>query len=107
MSIYDSTIPADLEEIYTDDDGFWVIHNVDGKSIKAIVHAGMLTPRAALVDLGTFGADCVVIVRVSDYGGGMPSVGSIFFLDEAEYRVSSASRLGGLCLKISLQQVES
>ena len=106
MSIYDHTIPDDLEDIFTDDDGFWVAHNVNGKTIKAIVHAGVLTPRAALIDMGTFGADCVVIVRYSDYGEGLPSVGSIFFLDGTEYRVSSASRLGGLCLKISLQRVE-
>lgn len=107
MSIYAHTVPDDLDDIYTDDDGFWEPHNVNGTPLRAIVHAGLLTPRAALVDLGTFGADCVCIVRASDYGGGLPSVGSIFFLDATEYRVSSAARLGGLCLKISLQLVES
>jgi hypothetical protein len=107
MSIYDRTIPEDLDDIYTDDDGFWLPHNVDGKHIKAIVHAGRLTPRTAIVDLGTFAADCVVIVRAADYGAPLPSIDSIFFLDDVEYRVSSASRLGGLCLKISLQEVES
>lgn len=106
MSIYDHTVPDDLEDIFSDDDGFWVVHDVNGKTIKAIVHAGALTTRAALIDMGTFGADCVVIVRRSDYGANLPSVGSIFFLDAVEYRVSSASRLGGLCLKISLQRVE-
>lgn len=105
MSIYDSIIPADLDDIFTDEFGFWEAHSVNGETIKAIVHAGALTTRSALVDLGTFGADCVVIVRAADYGA-LPSVGSIFFLDSAEYRVSSASRLGGLCLKISLQRVE-
>lgn len=107
MSIYDRTIPEDLDDIYTDDDGFWLPHNVNGKHIKAIVHAGRLTPRTAIIDLGTFAADCVVIVRAADYGASLPSIDSIFFLDDAEYRVSSASRLGGLCLKISLQEVES
>lgn len=107
MSIYDATIPEDLDDIFSDDDGFWLVHDVNGREIRAIVHAGLLTPRAALVDLGTFGADCVVIVRAADYGAGLPSVDSIFFLDGEEYRVSSAARLGGLCLKISLRMVES
>ena len=106
MSIYDHTVPEDLEDIYTDDDGFWVEHDVSGVKLKAIVHAGSLSVRTALVDLGTFAADCVVIVRAADYGGGLPSVGSIFFLDDVEYRVSSSSRLGGLCLRIALQRVE-
>lgn len=107
MSIYDHTVPDDLEDIYTDDDGFWCEHDVNGKVIKAIVHAGKLTPRAALLDLATFGADCVVVVRQSDYGGMLPSEGSIFYLDSVEYRVSGSSRLGGLCLRIALQRVES
>lgn len=106
MSIYDHTVLEDLEDIYTDDDGFWVMHDVNGATIKAIVHAGRLSVRTALVDLGTFAADCVVIVRAADYGGNLPSVGSIFFLDDVEYRVSSANRLGGLCLRIALQRVE-
>lgn len=106
MSIYDHTVPEDLEDIYTDDDGFWVEHDVNGVKIKAIVHAGRLSVRTALVDLGTFAADCVVIVRATDYGGNLPSVGSIFFLDDVEYRVSSSNRLGGLCLRIALQRVE-
>lgn len=106
MSIYDHTVPEDLEDIYTDDDGFWVEHDVNGVKIKAIVHAGNLSVRTALVDLGTFAADCVVIVRAADYGGNLPSVGSIFFLDDVEYRVSSSNRLGGLCLRIALQRVE-
>lgn len=106
MSIYDHTVPEDLEDIYTDDDGFWVEHDVNGVTIKAIVHAGSLSVRTALVDLGTFAADCVVIVRAADYGGNLPSVGSIFFLDDVEYRVSSSNRLGGLCLRIALQRVE-
>lgn len=106
MSIYDETVVADLEDIFIDEDGFWVMHDVNGVNIKAIVHSAALTPRTALIDLGTFGADCVVIVRASDYGAPLPAVGSIFFLDDVEYRVSSATRLGGLCLKIGLQRVE-
>lgn len=106
MSIYDHTVPEDLDDIYTDDDGFWETHDVNGVVIKAIVHAGRLSVRTALIDLGTFAADCVVIVRAVDYGGGLPSVGSIFFLDGEEYRVSSSNRLGGLCLRIALQRVE-
>ena len=106
MSIYDETVVADLEDIFTDEDGFWVMHDVNGVHIKAIVHSAALTPRTALIDLGTFGADCVVIVRVSDYGANLPAVGSIFFLDDVEYRVSSSTRLGGLCIKIGLQRVE-
>lgn len=106
MSIYDHTVLEDLEDIYTDDYGFWVEHDVNGVKIKAIVHAGRLSVRTALVDLGTFAADCVVIVRAADYGGNLPSVGSIFFLDDVEYRVSSSNRLGGLCLRIALQRVE-
>lgn len=106
MSIYDYTVLEDLEDIYTDADGFWVEHDVNGVKIKAIVHAGRLSVRTALVDLGTFAADCVVIVRAADYGGNLPSVGSIFFLDDVEYRVSSSNRLGGLCLRIALQRVE-
>lgn len=106
MSIYDSTVLEDLEDIYTDDDGFWVVHDVNGSVIKAIVHKGRLSVRTALIDLATFAADCVVIVRVSDYGGNMPSVGAIFFLDAEEYRVSASNRLGGLCIWIALQRVE-
>lgn len=105
MSIYDTTIPADLEDIYTDDDGFWRLHDVNGVQMKAIVHAAALSPRSALLDLGTFGADCVCIVRESDYKGGMPELESIFFLDGVEFRVSAASRLGGLCIKISLRKI--
>ena len=107
MSIYDSTIPADLEDIYTDLDGFWRMHDVNGGYIKAIVHASALSPRSALIDLGTFGADVVCVVRAADYAGGMPEAESIFFLDGTEYRVSAASRLGGLCYKISLRSVGS
>lgn len=106
MSIYDNTVPEDLEDIYSDEDGFWVEHDVNGKVIRAIVHAGRLTVRTAIIDLGTFAADCIVIVRAADYGKNLPSVGAIFFLDEVEYRVSSANRLGGLCLRIALQRVE-
>lgn len=105
MSIYDHTIPEDLEDIYTDDDGFWDVHDVNGDVMKAIVHAAMLTPRSAIVDLGTFGADVVCIVRISDYGGGMPEIDSIFFLDGQEYRVSGSSRLGGLCIRIGLRRI--
>lgn len=105
MSIYDATIPADLEDIYTDADGFWREHDVNGKKMKAIVHASRLTPRSALLDLGTFGADVVCIVRESDYKADMPELSSIFFLDGEEYRVSASNRLGGLCIKISLQRI--
>lgn len=107
MSIYDSTIPADLEDIYTDNDGFWRVHDVNGERIKAIVHASTLSPRSALIDLGTFGADKICIVREAEYGHGIPEVESIFFLDGEEFRVSAASRLGGLCFKISLRSVGS
>lgn len=106
MSIYDDTIVEDLEDIFTDDDGFWREHDVNGAKIKAIVHAAALSTRSALLDLGTFGADCVCIVRKSDYKAGMPELDSIFFLDSVEYRVSAASRLGGLLVKISLRRVE-
>ena len=105
MSIYDATIPADLEDIYTDDDGFWREHDVNGKKMKAIVHAAALSTRSALLDLGTFGADCVCVVRESDYKGDMPELESIFFLDGVEFRVSAARRLGGLCIKISLRRI--
>lgn len=103
MSIYDHTIPDDLEDIYTDDDGFWRVHDVNGETMKAIVHAASLSPRSALIDLGTFGADKVCIVRRSDYGHDEPELDSIFFLDGEEYRVSAAGKLGGLCIKISLR----
>lgn len=106
MSIYDTEIADDLADIFGDDHGFWASHDVNGDTMRAIVHAGTLSTRSALLDLGTFGADCVCIVRASDYGHGLPEVESIFFLDGVEYRVSAASRLGGLCLKISLQRVE-
>lgn len=105
MSIYDATIPADLEDIFTDDDGFWRVHDVNGVKMKAIVHASRLTSRSALLDLGTFGADVVCIVRESIYMVDKPELDSIFFLDGEEYRVSSSSRLGGLCIKISLQRI--
>lgn len=105
MSIYDSTIPEDLDDIFSDDDGFWREHSVNGVTMKAIVHAAMLTPRSALVDLGTYGADLVCIVRVVDYGGELPEIDAIFFLDGMEYRVSSSSRLGGLCYRIGLRRI--
>lgn len=105
MSIYDATIPEDLEDIYSDDDGFWTMHDVDGVEIKAIVHASMLTARSAIIDLGTFGADLVCIVRVSDYGRPKPEIDAIFFLDGEEYRVSSSSVLGGLCYRIGLRGI--
>lgn len=105
MSIYDSTILEDLEDIYSDDDGFWREHSVNGTVMKAIVHAAMLTPRSALVDLGTYGADLVCIVRAADYGGELPEIDAIFFLDGTEYRVSSSSRLGGLCYRIGLRRI--
>lgn len=104
MSIYDNTIPEDLEDIYTDDDGLWRMHNVDGAEIKAIVHASSLTTRSAIIDLGTYGADKVCIVRVSDYGRPKPEIDSVFFLDGEEYRVSTSSRLGGLCFRIGLRR---
>lgn len=105
MSIYDHTIPEDLEDIYTDDDGYWRIHDVNGEVMKAIVHASSLSARSALIDMGTFGADKVCIVRISEYKHEEPELDSIFFLDGVEYRVSAASKLGGLCIKISLRSI--
>lgn len=105
MSIYDATIPEDLEDIFSDDDGFWTMHDVDGAEIKAIVHASALTARSAIIDLGTFGADLVCIVRASDYGRPKPEIDAIFFLDGTEYRVSSSSVLGGLCYRIGLRSI--
>lgn len=105
MSIYDATIPEDLEDIFSDDDGFWTMHDVDGAEIKAIVHASTLTARSAIIDLGTFGADLVCIVRAADYGRPKPEIDSIFFLDGVEYRVSSSSVLGGLCFRIGLRSI--
>ena len=107
MSIYDLTIPEDLEDIYEDDDGFWCEHDVNGKVIKAIVHAAQLTPRTAIIDLGTYGADIVCIVRKKDYGDVLPQIDSVFFLDGIEHRVSGSSRLGGLCFRIGLRDVSS
>jgi len=107
MSIFDHTILDDLEDIYTDDDGFWEIHDVNGVEMKAIVHAASLSTRSALVDLGTFGADKVCIVRASEYGHPEPEIDSIFFLDHVEYRVSASNILGGLCIKISLRRIGS
>lgn len=104
MSIYDRTIPEDLDDIYSDDDGLWEVHNVDGAEIKAIVHASSLTTRSAIIDMGAYGADKVCIVRVSDYGRPKPEIDSIFFLDGEEYRVSTSSRLGGLCFRIGLRR---
>lgn len=106
MSIYEHTVPGDLEDIFTDDDGFWMEHDVNGVKMKAIVHAAALSTRSALLDLGTFGADAVCIVRQCDYKAGMPELDSIFFLDGIEHRVSAAKRLGGLCIKISLRKIE-
>lgn len=104
MSIYDRTIPEDLDDIYSDDDGLWEVHNVDGAEMRAIVHASMLTTRSAIIDMGAFGADKVCIVREADYARPMPGVDSIFFLDGEEYRVSTSSRLGGLCFRIGLRR---
>ena len=104
MSIYDITIPEDLDDIYTDDDGLWEDHDVDGAHIKAIVHASMLTTRSAIIDMGAFGADKVCIVRESEYARPLPEIDSIFFLDGEEYRVSTSSRLGGLCFRIGLRR---
>lgn len=105
MSIYDQTIPGDLDDIFTDPDGFWEMHDVNGHTMKAIVHASMLTPRSAIIDLGTFGADIVCIVRISDYGGAMPEIDAVFMLDGVEYRVSGSSKLGGLCIRIGLRRI--
>ena len=105
MSIYDETVLEDLEDIYSDDDGFWMMHDVDGAQIKAIVHASSQTARSAIIDLGTYGADKVCIVRVSDYGRPKPEIDAIFFLDGTEYRVSSSSVLGGLCYRIGLRSI--
>lgn len=105
MSIYDSTIPADLDDIFSDDDGFWEYHNVNGCEIKAIVHAASLSTRSALIDLGTYGADKICIVRRSDYSGELPEIDSVFFLDEIEYRVSVSSVLGGLCYRVALRKI--
>lgn len=102
MSIYESTIPGDLDELFDDSDGFWEVHDVNGYSARAMVHASSLSPRTALLDLGTFGADKVCIVRADDYPPGLPVVDSVFFLDGKEFRVSASSMLGGLCYKISL-----
>lgn len=106
MSIYDETIPADVADIYFDDDGFAVDHDVDGVHMLAIVHSAQLSGRSSLADLAAYGADCSVIVRQSDYDGLMPTPGAIFFLDGQEFRVQSASRVGGVLIKISLDRVE-
>lgn len=102
MSIYDRLIEDDVDEIFSDDEGFWREHDVNGYTLRAIVHASSLSTRSALLDLGTFGADRVCIVRAADYPPGVPVVDSVFFLDGDEFRVSAASILGGLCIKISL-----
>lgn len=105
MSIYDQTVIDDLEDIFSDDDGFWELHDVNGVEIKAIVHAASLSTRSALIDLGTYGADKVCIVRRSDYRGELPEIDSIFFLDKIEYRVSASSNLGGLCYRVALRKI--
>lgn len=106
MSIFEQTIPADLDDIYTDDDGFWEIHSVDGVDMKAIVHSAQLSGRSSLADLAAYGADITVLVRQVDYKSRMPTPGAIFFLDGVEFRVQSASRVGGLVIKIALDKVE-
>lgn len=107
MSIFDRTISEDLEDIFGDDDGFWEDHDVNGVVMRAIVHAASLSARSAIIDMGTFGADKVCIVRMSDYKQPEPEIDSIFFLDGVEYRVSASSVLGGLCIKISLRKIGS
>ena len=106
MSIYDETIPNDLEDIYFYDDGFAVEHDVDGSKMLAIVHSAQLSGRSSLADLAAYGADVSVIVRQIDYKGNMPTPGAIFFLDDQEFRVQSASRVGGWLIKIMLDHVE-
>ena len=108
MSIYDQIIIKDIEDIYSDSFGFAVQHNVDGDDMLAIVHTASISPRSTLIDLAAFGADCVIIVRAEDFKAHvMPTPGCIFFLDDIEYRVQNASRVGGHLIKISLNKVES
>lgn len=102
MSIYENSVLQDIDDIFSDDDGFAVEHDLDGLTVPAIVHAAALSSRSSILELSEFGADLVVLVRLKDYTPGDPTPGAVFFLDGLEYRVQNASRCGGYVLKISL-----
>lgn len=107
MSIYDEIIPADVADIFSDESGFAVAHDVDGEVLNAIVHNAQISGRSSLVDLAAVGADLVVIVKRADYGENLPVPGAIFFLDGTEYRVQNSSRIGGILVKIALNRIEA
>lgn len=104
MSIY-SAVYDDLLDIFNDPLGFAEEHTINGQKFTAIVHAANLTVQTTNIDLATFEADVVVIVRAEDFGN-MPSVGAVFFLDDTEFRVLRSSRLGGHGIKIILTKPE-
>lgn len=106
MSIYDACIAADALEIFEDDLGFAEKHNVNGEEMTAIVHNSQISGKSTLVDLAAVGSDVALLVRTVEYGEELPNPGAIFFLDDTEYRVQSASIIGGAVTKISLNRVD-
>lgn len=104
MSIYEQ-MTDDIAEIIADRDGFFVSHNVNGKQMPAAVHSVNTTNRSGIVSNIEYGVDVVCIVGESDFGD-MPAPGAVFDVDEEEFRVASANRIGGHMIRISLTRPE-
>lgn len=104
MSLYD-TIKDDLDAIVTADE-FFVEHKVENTKMLALVHSGAVSPRSSLIQLAAIEADCVLIVRKSDWGSGLPATGAYLDLDDVTWRVASASYCGHSLIKINLAEIE-
>lgn len=104
MSMYDA-IKADLDLIVEADE-FFVEHLIGDKKMLALVHSGAISPRSTLIQLAAIEADCVLIVRRSDWGDGLPATGAYLDLDGVTWRVSNASYCGHALIKIGLSEIE-
>lgn len=104
MSMYD-TIRADFDAIVLADE-FFIEHTVEGVKMLALVHAGTVSPRSTLIQLAAIEADCVLIVRKSDWGNHLPATGALLDLDGVTWRVASASYCGHALIKINLEEIE-
>lgn len=104
MSIYDQ-IADDVAEIIADRDGFFVPHNVNGEQMPAALHSVNTANRSGIVSNIEYGVDVVCIVGESDFGD-MPAPGSVFCVDNEEFRVASSNRVGGHMIRIALTRPE-
>lgn len=104
MSIYDQ-IADDVAEIVADRDGFFVSHVINGKTMAAAIHSVNTAHRSGLVSNIEYGVDIVCIMREHDFGD-MPAPGSVFYVDDEEFRVASSNRIGGHLIRIALTRPE-